>query len=221
MQKCFRKFGLMKRTSILLLCTAVLSAAACAPGSGSIELFNGTDLEGWDFVIADESVAVQDVFSVSDGIINIAGQPFGYMYTKEKYSDYKLTAEWRWPAEPNNSGIFLNIEELCNPLPKCVENQLKAGDAGQFLALSGARIEGVEYVEGVIGKKEKLNDSSEFEPGEWNKAEITVRDGHITSYINGVLQNDAVDVAKCGYVALQSEGGPVQFRNVILTPIKK
>ncbi len=207
------------KTKIITLLTVSLIAAGCNSNNGGISLFNGTDLEGWDFVLADENVAASDVFYVSDGVINIAGQPFGYMYTLREYSNYTLTVEWRWPGEPSNSGIFLNIEKHSAPLPTCVEHQLKAGDAGQFLALSGSHIEGVEWVEGIIGRKEKIAESSEFEPGEWNKAVITVKDGHITTYVNGVLQNEATDLAKSGPIALQSEGGPVQFRNVVLTPM--
>ena len=207
------------KTRILTLLTISLIAVACNNKNESISLFNGNDLEGWGFVLADENVAASDVFYVSDGVINIAGQPFGYMYTLQEFSNYTLSVEWRWPGEPTNSGIFLNIEKHAAPLPTCVEHQLKAGDAGQFLALSGSHIEGVEWVEGVIGRKERIAESSEFEPGEWNKAEITVKDGHITTYVNGVLQNEATDLAKSGPVALQSEGGPVQFRNVVLTPM--
>lgn len=210
----------MKESKIFtaLLSAALIAAVSCSGKPDSIPLFNGTDLEGWGFVIEDESVPVNEVFYVSDGVINIAGQPFGYMYTLEEYSDYTLSVEWRWPSEPANSGIFLNIEKHAAPLPTCVEHQLKAGDAGQLLALSGARIEEVEWVEGVIGRKERIAGSSEFAPGEWNKAEITVKDGHITTYVNGVLQNEATDLARSGPVALQSEGGPIQFRNVMLTP---
>lgn len=210
----------MKESKIFtaLLSAALIAAVSCSGKPDSIPLFNGTDLEGWGFVIEDESVPVNEVFYVSDGVINIAGQPFGYMYTLEEYSNYTLSVEWRWPSEPANSGIFLNIEKHAAPLPTCVEHQLKAGDAGQLLALSGARIEEVEWVEGVIGRKERIAGSSEFAPGEWNKAEITVKDGHITTYVNGVLQNEATDLARSGPVALQSEGGPIQFRNVMLTP---
>lgn len=210
----------MKESKIFtaLLSAALIAAVSCSGKPESIPLFNGTDLEGWGFVIEDESVPVNEVFYVSDGVINIAGQPFGYMYTLEEYSNYTLSVEWRWPSEPANSGIFLNIEKHAAPLPTCVEHQLKAGDAGQLLALSGARIEEVEWVEGVIGRKERIAGSSEFAPGEWNKAEITVKDGHITTYVNGVLQNEATDLARSGPVALQSEGGPIQFRNVMLTP---
>lgn len=81
--------------------------------SSKIEkLFNGKDLSNWNFVVDKNSVPAEQVFSVKDGLIQVAGQPFGYMYTKEKYGNYKLHVEWRWPdGKTANSGIFLLIEE--------------------------------------------------------------------------------------------------------------
>lgn len=201
---------------LMTIIAAALAIVSCAPKDDSIRLFNGNDLEGWGFVLADESVAASDVFSVSDGVINITGTPFGYMYTLEEFENYEISVEWRWPAEPANSGIFLNIKALSAPFPNCIEHQLQAGNAGQFLALGGSKIEGIEAPEGGIGRKERMADSAELEPGEWNKAVITVVDGNITTYVNGVLMNECKDEVNGGNIALQSEGGPIQFRNVVL-----
>lgn len=201
---------------LMTIIAAALAIVSCAPKDDSIRLFNGNDLEGWGFVLADESVAASDVFSVSDGVINITGTPFGYMYTLEEFENYEISVEWRWPAEPANSGIFLNIKALSVPFPNCIEHQLQAGNAGQFLALGGSKMEGVEAPEGSIGRKERMTDSAELEPGEWNKAVITVVDGNITTYVNGVLMNECKDEVNGGHIALQSEGGPIQFRNVVL-----
>ena len=46
------------------------------------KLFNGKDLSNWNFVVDKNSVPADQVFSVSDGVIHIKGNPFGYMYTK-------------------------------------------------------------------------------------------------------------------------------------------
>lgn len=54
--------------------------------------------------------------------------------------------------------------------------------------------------------------------GEWNEANIFVKDGVITVYVNGVYQNTGTNKVKEGHIGLQSEGGPIQFRNVTLTP---
>lgn len=201
---------------IALTIAAAIAIVSCAPKDNSVQLFNGTDLEGWGFVVADPAVAAADVFSAADGVINISGQPFGYMYTLDEYENYELSVEWRWPAEPTNSGVFLNIKELSNPFPNCIEHQLQAGNAGQFLALGGSKLEGVDAPEGGIGRKERMADSAELEAGQWNKAVITVVDGNMTTHVNGVFINECKDVVNGGHIALQSEGGPIQFRNVTL-----
>ena len=61
------------------------------------KLFNGKDLKNWNFSVAKDGVSAEQVFSVQNGLIRISGEPFGYMYTKEKYGNYKLHVEWRWP----------------------------------------------------------------------------------------------------------------------------
>lgn len=213
----------MKR-NIIAASAALFALAACsnAPKTETIDLFNGTDLTGWEFVVADDAVPASQVFSAVDGEIHITGEPFGYMYyAAEKFSNYTLEAEWSWFDEPKNSGIFLLIAETTNPFPNGIECQLMAGNAGDFVLLGGSDME--EYVapEGEgrpkFPKIIKKEASSEKPVGEWNHARIEVNDGHITVYINGVLQNEGTDPVKEGYVALQSEGGPIKFRNVRIT----
>ena len=187
------------------------------------KLFNGKNLSNWNFVVDKNAVPAEQVFSVADGMIHIAGQPFGYMYTKNKYSNYKLHVEWRWPdGKVANSGVFLLIEEPKNPFPNGIECQLHAGDAGDFVLLGGSDL--AEY-QGKPGEPrpqfpvvKKHTDSSETTAGEWNEANIFVKDGTITVYVNGVYQNTGTNKVKEGYIGLQSEGGPIQFRNVTITP---
>jgi hypothetical protein len=184
-------------------------------------LFNGKDLSNWNFVVADENVAPEKVFSVDGGIILVQGNPFGYMYTKEKYSDYRLTVEWSWVDAASNSGIFLLITDAKKPFPQGIECQLQAGNAGDFIMLSGAVLE--EYVAPTGSDRpsfpqvKKRQNSNEKPVGDWNKAVIEVRNGKIDVYINDVLQNSGTSAAKEGYIGLQSEGGKVRFRGVRIT----
>lgn len=185
------------------------------------ELFNGKDLSNWNFVVEGDAVPADQVYSVQDGVILIKGQPFGYMYTKKKYSNYTLELEWSWVGEASNSGIFLLIEEAKNPFPNGIECQLHAGDAGDFVLLGGSDLQEYKQPEGqerpkfpVIKKREASNEKP---VGEWNKAKIIVKDGVITVYINDKLQNVGTNKVKEGYIGLQSEGKEVQFRNVTVT----
>ena len=211
----------MKRN--LFLTMVALSLFAMGACSQTENLFNGKDLSNWNFVVADESVSPTDVYSVKDGVINIKGNPFGYMYTKNKYTDYVLELEWRWPEAASNSGIFLIIADPKNPFPNGIECQLRAGSAGDFVLLGGSDLN--EYVAPESGRPNfpvisKREESSEKPIGEWNKAKFEVKDGKITAIINGVLQNQGTNKVKEGYIGLQSEGGPIQFRNVKLTSQK-
>ncbi|MDR1161452.1 MAG: DUF1080 domain-containing protein [Tannerellaceae bacterium] len=210
----------MKR-SILL--SAIMSIALfCFTGELSAQqvtkLFNGKDLSNWNFVVDKDAVPADQVYSVKDGVIHIKGNPFGYMYTKEKYDNYKLHVEWRWPQEATNSGIFLLIEDAKNPFPNGIECQLAAGNAGDFVCLGGSDL--VEFIQRpgearpAFPVVKKANATSEKPVGEWNEANIWVKNGTITVYINGVYQNTATNKTKTGHIGLQSEGKDIEYRNI-------
>ena len=211
----------MKRQLFLTLLLVFTISIASESHAQKVErLFNGKDLSNWNFVVDKDAVPAEQVFSVKDGVIHITGNPFGYMYTKKKYGNYKLHVEWRWPNGESNSGIFLLIEDTKNPFPNAIECQLHAGNAGDFVLLSGSDL--VEFwqrageVRPAFPVIKKTNPSSEKPAGEWNEANIFVKDGVITVYINGVYQNMGTNKVKEGYIGLQSEGKDVQFRNVYI-----
>jgi hypothetical protein len=57
--------------------------------------------------------------------------------------------------------------------------------------------------------------------GEWNLYRITVDHGAVTLEVNGEVLNQASEVLEVpGRIALQSEGAPIQFRNIRLTPLE-
>ena len=57
--------------------------------------------------------------------------------------------------------------------------------------------------------------------GEWNTYEIVCKGDTIELTVNGVLQNKATGAAiQKGYIGFQSEGAPIMFRNMKLTPIR-
>lgn len=187
-----------------------------------IALFNGRDLSGWTKVINAEPGSCPDVtWSVVDGVIRCAGAPFGYLMTQQSYADYKLTVEYRWAEkiEKMNSGIFVH---KTGPdtffLPKAIEAQLRVNDAGDFVLLSQATINGLENPRHL--RVEKRAPSSEKPLGEWNQVEILVRGRDITVTVNGVLQNEGRNAyTDAGSICLQSEGGAIEFRNIYIAPL--
>ena len=202
----------------IFLSAAVIMAIffSCGGSSDKSELFNGKDLSGWEcFVDPSSDVPASDVYSVVDGNIRIAGQPFGYLRSAEKYGDMTLHAEWRWVGEGTNSGLFVRVQDRDMLWPNAIECQLCSGKAGDFVMLGGSKIREIECVE-EFPVKDRVGDF-ENPVGEWNVAEVVCKGNKITVYINGKLQNECTCDSTEGYIALQSEGGPLEFRNIYIT----
>jgi len=191
-----------------------------AEKSEKVQLFNGKDLSNWVFYLKDQSVDATKVFTVKDGVIHITGDPFGYMRTKEKYSDYRLNVEWRWPSEATNSGVFVHGQEPDAIWLKCIEVQLMAGNAGDFVCMNGADMnERTDKSKAVV---KKSAESSEKPVGEWNTMEVICKANTIEVLVNGIRQNKGTNInISSGSICLQSEGKDIQFRNVFITKLKK
>ena len=86
--------------------------------------------------------------------------------------------------------------------------------------LGGAKIAGAES-NGRVFIKPRSGGECERPAGEWNCAEIVCVGDHIAVCVNGVLQNECTGSVRSGYIALQSEGGPVEFRNIWLTRLRR
>jgi hypothetical protein len=214
----------MKLRSVRLLTVLIVTLLAIPTftmaQAGEIQLFNGKDLNNWIFKLKDSSIDPATVFTVQNGVIHITGDPFGYMRTKDTYSDYKLHIEWRWPSEATNSGVFVHAQQPDTIWLKCVECQLKAGSAGDFVCMNGADMD--ERTDKSKVSVKKLADSSEKPSGEWNTMEVTCKLNTIEVYVNGVLQNKGTNVnLSKGSICLQSEGKDIEFRNAFLTKLRK
>ncbi len=218
----------MKSVGGVLLagCLAVLAAQA-----ERVELFNGKDLSGWTSVVDHEVTggytADEPTWFVKDGTILTTGTPFGYLRTKRSdFADFRLHVEYRWwrKTEKPNSGVFVRLAaEHGTFLPTCLENQLCRGAMGDVLGLAGLRFAGFEprspfdpaqALSGITRAPRKGTDV-EKPFGEWNVLEVELKGDTLVNRVNGVELNrlTGITVAK-GAIALQAEGGAVQFRNV-------
>ena len=202
-----------------------------APPAGvEIKLFNGRDLSGWEAFSSDPAVKMEQVWSVKDGVIVCKGEPMGYLHTVAQFKNYRLSVDYRWAPgqKPGNSGIFGRINGEPKPLPRCLETQLKHESAGDLMTFHGMKLSGnAERFKQTPNSKIGGNISavkrmvgSENPAGEWNRVEIVVNGGDVTVSINGQKVNEAKDFeVVAGFIGLQSEGGEVQFRNVVVTPL--
>lgn len=204
----------------LVVICSLLVVACSSDQNAKRMLFNGNNLEGWSYAFEQNAdlEAATKVFTAEDGLIRVAGEPFGYLYTDKQYSKYKLHFEWRWVGEPSNSGVFIHVQNPGEVWPRAYEYQLMAGNAGDMVMLGGSKIEAFECV-GEFPIKPRKQDA-EKAAGEWNVGEIIVDGTIVKFYVNGVLQNEAVTKFDCGHIALQSEGGALEFHEIYLQDIK-
>jgi len=213
----------------LVLLFASFSASAVAQTAGdssasAIELFNAQNLDGLAVYVDDASIEPTEVWKVEDGMLRCTGIGKGYVRTDKAYADYKLRVEWRWPRGPGNSGVLLNLVGDDVVWPKSFEAQLKTDRAGDFALFADAR-SNEEIVsrnpQGVsTGRLVRPGASAENPLGEWNTYEAVVAGDTITLWVNGVEVNRMTGVQpSAGMIGLQSEGTPIDFRNITLTPL--
>jgi hypothetical protein len=226
----FKENSMPYRMIASFVCCWILFAVSAF---GQTALFEKKNLADWDFYAVQAEVKVEDVFSFTDdGRLLCTGQPFGYLATKETYKNFKFAIEWRWTEgkEPTNSGIFLKIGEQPKDtfLPQTVEVQLQHQNAGDLWGFHGRELAGPadRFVardgNATTGKTKGVRKllGAEKEPGQWNAMEILCADGLIVVVINGKIVNWATGAETiAGRIGLQSEGGPVEFRNALLTTL--
>ena len=195
--------------------------------ANALTLLSGQDLAAWELITLPDTPA--DLATVCqlkpDGVLAVTGKPVSYLATKASYENYRLQAEWRWPAtapENSNSGFLLHVSSgpaNGTAWPVCFQVQLKHTRAGDILPMAGATF--AEKLSSAPGAKtpqrERFAADSEVPRGEWNTCDIVCRDGLIEVTINGVLQNRVTHCTPAaGKIGIQLEGAPFELRKLRL-----
>jgi hypothetical protein len=220
----------------LTLLGVAASATAQAP-SAARPLFNGRDLRGWriDVPAIDSNPRTPSPFVVRDGRLVVLGEPRGHLITEASFRDYRLEVEYRFTGKPGNAGVLVHSSTpraLYGMFPRSIEVQMEHGNAGDFwciveditvpdmVARRGPQ-ESWGITEGKARRIVNLTDGTERPLGEWNRMEIEAVGRSITVWVNGTLVNHGSDAtADHGPIAIQSEGSAVEFRKVVLTPVR-
>lgn len=226
---------MVRKCSVLLIVfgialaslTSVTLSGTQAQEKGTVQLFNGTDLKGWRIFLDPKSklkANAEDVFKVKDGVIHCAGRPNGYLITEKEFSNFVLEVEWRWPEKGGNSGVFVHVAGPDNIWPKGVEAQLSSGSAGDFWLVGNYKltVDKTRQDKKISRHYFRLKSDKQIENkiGEWNKYRITCKGNSVRLEINGHFVNEGTEAESMqGKILLQSEGTPVEFRNIRLTPL--
>ncbi len=211
-----------------VLTSAVIVAAwaTIAPAEeSSLPLFNGKDLSGWTSVQDTARGNEASPWSVADGVLRCSGRPVVYLKTERVFADYVLTLQWRWPAGTagGNNGVLVHATtpRTLGIWPKSIEVQLHKGNAGDLWVIGTDLDVPDEAARKTDRRYRNLTDGSEKPIGEWNRMEITCKGNTIRVKVNGELVNEATNVSVTrGAIGLQSEGSPIEFRDIVLKPLK-
>lgn len=177
-----------------------------------IQLLNGKDLTGW--VLTNPKAT--NGWSIKDGVLtNEAprqGAAYGNLRTEKEFEDFNITLEVRVP-KGGNSGVYLRgIYEVQ------VEDSYGQGLDSHHMGGLYSRI--------------TPSESAEKPAGEWNTMDITLVERHLTVILNGkkIIDNQPVlgctggalwsDETKPGPIYLQGDHGSIEYRNIVLKPVK-
>jgi len=217
----------MKRLLLAALLAFTLPALAADP-DGFVPLFNGRDLTGWV-----NANCAPETWSVSNGVIHCTGQPVGALRTARQYENFILEVEWRHLTSGGNSGVFIwgtPISAPGVPFLRGIEVQvLDHGYATRYEKQTGKKAEwftthgDVFPIHGATmnpigrsnGKRSFPSEDRSKPSPEWNHYKIVGNNGSLRLHVNGkeVSGGDECNYRK-GYLALESEGAPVEFRNI-------
>ena len=175
----------------------------------------------------------KDTWSRKKDLLYCTGKPIGVMRTEKQYENFILEIEWMHLAAGGNSGVFVWSDALPGEqsrLPGGVEVQMLELDWVNQNIRDGVKppiayvhgelfgVGGVETVpDNPRGTRSKSIENLCKGVGEWNKYVVVCVDGVIKLSVNGKFVNGISKATiKKGYLCLESEGAPIQFRNLKL-----
>ena len=228
----------MKILILAIMMMATLFACVTPGPPKAVSLFNGVDLSGWhvDVPAMDQNPDTVNPFIVRDSMVVSLGTPGGHLITDSVFSNYRLTAEYRFAGAPGNCGVLVHASTpraLYGMFPKSLEVQMMHENAGDFWCIVEDIV--VPDMEARRGPKEEwgitegkrrripnLTDGSENPVGEWNKMVVECVADTIKVWVNDVLVNYGTNcTATRGQIAVQAEGSEVEFRKLEVMAIEK
>lgn len=181
-----------------------------------------------------------------DGLLHCTGTPVGVMSTVKEYKNFEMSVSWCHLKDAGNSGVFLFapasvLDPLKEPgLPDAgIEVQiLDLGYTANYEKSSGKKADWFTCHGDVfaVGSSKMTpfpplspNGSRSFPTknlskgvGEWNHYLIRAVDGVVRLWVNGeqVSGGENCDPA-AGFICLESEGSPINFKDIKIREITK
>ncbi|MEZ6047667.1 MAG: DUF1080 domain-containing protein [Planctomycetaceae bacterium] len=165
--------------------------SAITPEEDPIKLFNGKDMEGLYTWLSDTGHEdPREVFTVKEGMINISGDGYGAVLTKQNYKNYHCVLEFKWESawgkqvdKARDSGLLFTDGSdggYNNIWPNSIEAQIIEGGVGDVLAVRGTDAEGNAMPMSVTAEIVLDRDGEKV----WHKGgeKVTIQGGRINWY---------------------------------------
>lgn len=185
--------------------------------NGFVPLFNGRNLDGWVNINC-----APETWQATNGVIACTGEPIGELRTARMYQNFILELEWRHLKPKGNAGVFVWADAITakgQPFHRGVEVQVLDGlesewytSDGDVFPIHGARLTPLHG----WGGDRAFPVTRRMRPSpEWNHYRITCIDGRLTHAVNGQVVTRGVQGSpRKGYICLESEGSPIEFRDL-------
>lgn len=185
-----------------------------------------------------------DTWSFKNGQIQCTGVPTGVMRMKQPIKNFELVVEWKHEKAGGNSGVFVwaseeSIKALeaanhTKRLPDGIEVQIldhgyhdlyakRTGKKGDFFSTNGDVFHTGKATMTPFEPRSP-NGSRSFPrkelsrgAGQWNHYYVRGINGEVRLWVNGEEVSGGSDAnPNQGYLCLESEGSPIEFRNLRL-----
>lgn len=180
-----------------------------------------------------------DTWTWKDGVVHCTGQPVGVIRTQKPFTNFELVAQWRHLRSGGNSGFFVwandaSLEGLKpGTLPRGgIEVQvLDHGYTEQYEKQTGKKAtwfttNGDVFPVGTSkltpfppvspdGSRSFPSKNLSKGVNEWNHYYVRCINGEVRLWVNGEeVSGGSNSNPRSGYLCLESEGSPVEFKEI-------
>lgn len=170
---------------------------------GWVRLLDGQSLFGW-FVVGKAN------WRVEDGVVKVDRGERSYLCTSFQLADYELKVDFRCDPK-TNSGVFLRT----GPQPEdvaegCLELNIAPPDN--------------PFPTGSFVQRQKLepDDLGSFDPTVWHTYHVRLIGSSVVVFLDDrkIMELSDFRSSPTGHLSLQHNEGRVEFRNVLLRPVR-
>lgn len=215
---------------------------ALADENEPVRAFMDDTTPGWKSLGEEDFAAVNsadDTWSWKNGVLHCTGQPVSVLRTAKQYENFEAVVEWMHEKPTGNSGLFAwvtpeSVERLTKAgepgLPDGIEVQMLDHAFTKMMAEKGRPTDWFGTNGDIFAVRVELTPFPPLSPngkrsfptkklanghGEWNHYYVRAINGEIRLWVNGEEVSGGTGANPSqGYLCLESEGSPIQFRKI-------